>query len=726
MSPRRRLALAALLLTAAPAFAAPPATRLAPVTETIHGVAVVDDFRWLEGDNGDPKQLGKPTPEVDAWTDAQNAFTRATLDALPGRAALEARLKPLMEVGSVTTPVARGGRYFYRKREGDQNQALVYVRQGVSGAPRVLLDPAKLDPSGLTTIEWIDPSEDGSKLLYGTFRAGDENTTLHLLDVATATTQALAIPSKTHSAGWLPDGSGFFYDNLLDAKNPYTVRVKFHRLGTEVAQDALLLRQYTADENAKLATTYGPFGYVSRDGRWLVLGYWTGTRDNDLWCLDLQQDWRHGTVPKKPIVVGEAAQSFGPVADGTMYMQTTLGASNGRVVAVPLATPDRDHWREIVPERKDAVIESVSLARGLLVVTYLTNATSRLELFTFDGKSLGALRLPGIGAASITADESSTEAFVSFTSFNYPSSVLRVDLAHPDAEPAVWERPAVPVDPATVEVKQEWYASKDGTKVSMFVVHRKGLKLDGSNPTILTGYGGFTVSETPYFSATLFQWFEAGGVFALPNLRGGGEYGEAWHRGGMLDKKQNVFDDFVAAAEHLVSAGYTNPRRLAISGGSNGGLLTGAAVTQRPDLFAAAIVGVPLLDMLRYQDFLMAKYWVPEYGSAEDAAQFPYLYAYSPYHHVKAGVHYPAVLLTAGEHDARVHPMHARKMAAALQRVAAQERDAKPVLLWVDRDAGHGQGKPLNLRLRDAADQRIFLMWQLGMLPASPSALPAQ
>jgi prolyl oligopeptidase len=274
----------------------------------------------------------------------------------------------------------------------------------------------------------------------------------------------------------------------------------------------------------------------------------------------------------------------------------------------------------------------------------------------------------------------------------------------------------VPVDPKTIEVKQEWYTSKDGTKVSMFVVHKKGLKLDGQNPTILTGYGGFTVSETPAFSATLFQWYDAGGVYALPNLRGGGEYGEAWHRGGMLENKQNVFDDFLAAADHLVKAGYTNPKKLAISGGSNGGLLTGAAVVQRPDLCAAAIVAVPLLDMLRYQDFLMARYWVPEYGSAEDPEQFKFLYAYSPYHHVKDGTRYPAVLLTAGENDARVHPMHARKMTAALQSVAAGVDGAKPVLLWVDREAGHGQGKPLNLRIRDTADQRIFLMWQLGML----------
>jgi len=327
-----------------------------------------------------------------------------------------------------------------------------------------------------------------------------------------------------------------------------------------------------------------------------------------------------------------------------------------------------------------------------------------------------------LGSADLSAELDRTEAYLTFTSFNYPTTVFRVDLTRPDAEPELWERPAVPVDPASVEVQQVWYSSKDGTRISMFLVHKKGLLRQGENPTLLTGYGGFNISETPSFNATLFQWFEAGGVYALPNLRGGGEYGDTWHQAGMLSRKQNVFDDFFAAAEYLIAQKYTNPKRLAILGGSNGGLLTGAAVVQRPELFAAAIVAVPLLDMLRYQNFLMARYWVPEYGSAEDAEQFKYLHAYSPYHQVKPGTRYPAVLLTAGENDARVHALHARKMTAALQAANASDPGQPPVLLWVDREAGHGQGKPLKLRIRDAADQRIFLMWELGML--SPQANP--
>ncbi len=714
---------ALVFVAVAASAAAPPSSRTAPVKETVQGVEIVDPYRWLEGDLSDPKSMGKVTPEVGEWTDGQNAYTRSVLDGLPGRKALEEKLRPLMEVGTVTAPAARGGRYFYSKREGNQNQPVVYVRDGVHGTPRAVIDPAKLDASGLTTVSWFDPSENGKLLAYGTYRAGDENTTLHLLEVDSGKVLPLEIPNKVQAVGWLPDGSGYFYRNLLDPKNPYSGQVKLHRFGTEVASDALFLRQFTPEENAKLATSYGPYGVLSRDGKWLSLLYYTGASSNDLWVVDLTRYAKDGTIEKLPILLGEDAQSLGPVQGDVMYMQTTLGAPNGKVVAVPLRNPGRENWREIVPERQDAVISNVSLAKDGLVIDTLEKASSRLQLVSFDGKPMGELRLPGIGSAGVSTDETSSEAFVTFTSYNYPSSVFRVDLQKPGAEPELWEQPAVPVDPKSVEVKQEWYTSKDGTKVSMFVVHKKGLKLDGQNPTILYGYGGFTSSMTPNFSASLFQWYDAGGVYAVANLRGGGEYGETWHQGGMLDKKQNTFDDFIAAAGHLATAGYANPKKLAIYGGSNGGLLTGATLVQRPDLCAAAIVAVPLLDMLRYQSFLMARFWVPEYGSAENPDQFKFLYDYSPYHHVKPGTRYPAVLLTAGENDARVHPMHARKMTAALQAIAAGVEDAKPVLLWVDREAGHGQGKPLNLRIRDLADQRIFMMWQLGMLDgAAPGA----
>ncbi len=696
---------------------APPATRSAPVEEVVDGIKIVDDYRWLEGST-DPKTPGATTPEVAAWTEAQNAYTRSILDHLPGRQEIEAKLRPLMQVGAVSLPAVRGDRYFYSQREGDQNQASEFYRQGYRGTPHLLLDPAKLDPSGLTTIAWTNPSRDGKLLAYGTFRSGDERATLHILEVASGRTLPLSIGNKVSGFAWLPDSSGFFYRNLSDVEDPYSGQVRFHRMGSETAADPLVMRQFTAAENAKLAHTYGPQAELSKDGHWLLLGYSTGTTNNDAWAVDARKFVATGELVKIPISVGEDGRSDGFTVGDTLFLHSTVGAPNGRLFAVDLKHPERAHWKLLVPERKDVSIQSITAGRGVIAVHEVVAAHDRYELYGHDGKPLGELKLPGIGSAGLSADEDLTEAFLQFTSFNYPSTIFRVDLAHPAAPPELWERPAVPVDPSTVEVEQVWYPSKDGTRISMFIAHKKGIQRDGRNPTFLTGYGGFDISLKPTFNATLFQWFDAGGIFALPNLRGGGEYGEAWHEAGMLDKKQNVFDDFIAAAEYLIASGYTNREKLAIEGGSNGGLLTGAALTQRPDLFAAVISAVPLLDMVRYQNFLMARYWVPEYGSSENSAQMPFIYAYSPYHHVKAGTHYPAVLLTAAENDARVHPLHARKMTAALRAADASNQSEKPILLWVERDAGHGSGKPLSLRLRDAADQRIFLMWQLGMLGA--------
>jgi prolyl oligopeptidase len=698
----------------------PPATKTELVKETVHGVEITDPYRWLEGDNADPDHAGQVTPDVASWTDAQNAHTRQVLDHLPGRPGLEARLRPLMEVGSVAAPAARGNRYFYAKREGTQNQPVIYWRDGYRGEDRVLIDPAKLDSSGLTTVEWTSPSHDGKLVCYGTYRAGDENTTLHLMEVESGKVLPLEIPNKTQAPDWLPDGSGFVYQNLKNPKDPYSGQVLFHRRGSP-AGDAVLFRQFTKEEDEKLATTWGPFGSLSHDGRWLVLGYWVDTRSNDLWLVNFDQFRRTGKVDRKIVTTGETGEATGTVQDGVLFLRTNKEAPNGRVVAVSAAAPDRSHWRDVVPERKDAVIESVTFGKGVIAVTYLKNAYNVVEVFDISGgagrpaKPLGTIQQPGIGAASVSGESDRTEAYLTFTSFNYPTSIFKIDLSAPSVAPELWQQPPAPVDPSIAEVEQVWYPSKDGTKISMFLVHKRGFTKNGATPTLLSGYGGFNISETPAFSATLFQWFEAGGMYALPNLRGGGEYGDAWHEAGMLAKKQNVIDDFIAAAEWLIREGYTRPETLAISGGSNGGLLTGAAITQRPDLFRAAIIAVPLLDMLRYQNFLMARYWVPEYGSAEDAEQFKYLYAYSPYHHVRAGTRYPAVFLTAGEHDNRVHALHARKMAALLQASTSADPAERPVLLWVDREAGHGQGKPLNLRLRDVVDQRLFVMWQLGM-----------
>ena len=707
-----------------PAWASPPAlpaTRAEPLVEQLHGADVADPFRWLEGDNSNPEQMGRPSPEVTAWTDAQNAHTRSILDNLPGRKELEEKMRPLMMLPSVSAPIMRGQYYFYTRREGAQAQPVWYVRDGANAAPRVILDPAKLDPTGLTAVGEFAPSQDGTLIAYGTFKRGDENTTVYVMGTDNGKDMGVVIPGRVNVIEWLPDNSGFFYRSLADVNDPYSGLVRFHKLGTDPKNDPILFRQFTKEENEKLATTWGPGATVSKDGRWMILYYWTSTSSNDIWAIDLTKWFQDGTFEKREIMVGAPNTFFGDVVGDTLLMTTDYKAPNKRVVAINLAGQSlgEQAWTEVIPESKTAVLQGVGVAKGVLAANYEERATTLIKLYGLNGDRLGDLRLPGLGSAGLSVSDDRTEAYLSYTSFNYPNTIFRVDLAKPTGEPTVWERPNVPVDPESVEVKQVTYSSKDGTPVTMFLVHKKGLELNGNNPVILYGYGGFNINMNPFFSATMFPWFEAGGVFAMPNLRGGGEYGKEWHEAGMLGNKQNVFDDFIAAGEWLIANNYTNKDRIAISGGSNGGLLTGAMVVQRPDLFRAAIVDVPLLDMLRYQKFLMARYWVPEYGDPANPEHFGFLRAYSPYHNIKQGVRYPAVFVTAGENDARTHPMHARKFGAALQAAVANVPDARPVLFWADRDAGHGGGKPLELRIRDAVDRRIFIMWQLGMLPRS-------
>lgn len=692
-----------------------PETPVRPVVDRYHGREVVDPYRWLEGDLSDPAALGKLTPEVDLWTVAQNEYTRKVFDQLPGRGALEKRVRPLLEIDSISLPEMRGEKLFYFKRQGSQSQPVLYLREGLRAPERVLVDPKVVDPSGLTTVSLAVPSPDGRWVAYGAYRAGDENTVLRVRDVARGVDLEDTVPNKVTQCAWLPDGTGFFYRNLSQPGNPYSGQVRFHRLGQPLERDRLVFRQFTPEENRELATTWGPGFVLAEDGKWLGLSYWTGTDANDLWVAPTAPLLENGKLERIPILVGERALSSGLFAGDTFLMLTTFEAPRGRVVAVDLHHPERSRWKTLVPERPGITLQSIELARGVLVVEVLENVSSRLELYGLDGTLKGEVPLPAIGSAQARARADRSDVFISFSSFHIPPTIYWMDLSREPLRLEVWERPSAPINSEAIEVKQEWYASKDGTRVPMFVVHRKGLLRDGKRPTLLTGYGGFSISLTPSFNATLFPWFEADGVFAVANLRGGSEFGEEWHRAGMLEKKQNVFDDFLAAAEHLIRSGYTNPDQLAIRGGSNGGLLVGAAIVQRPELFRAAIIGVPLLDMLRYEKFLMARYWVPEYGSAENPDQFPFLLAYSPYHGVKEGTRYPAVFLTAGENDTRVHPLHARKMAARLQAVARQVEGARPVFLWVDREVGHGQGKPLELLLRETVDQLLFLFWQLGV-----------
>lgn len=700
-----------LLLAPMTKAAPPPDSPREIVTDDYFGKKIPDPYRWLEGgiliEN---QELAAQIDErVSKWTDKQNAYTRSVLDNLPGRSSLEERIAKLIKVDSIGTPAMYGTKYFFTKRTGDQNQSVLFVKDKFDAEPRALLDPNTLDEDGLRSLAWRAPSPDGSLMAFGLDYAGKELPTLYVMNVNTGAWLADEIPSDAGSVSWLPDSSGFLYSVRADINDAYSSRIKFHKLGNHYSQDHVLIKQH--------GTTWGPYAYFSRDARWIIVGDWTGTDKNDLWVVDADQWRRTGEFIKTPIAVGLDATFEGAIYGDTLYMRTSLNAQNGIVYAVDLNHPQQDNWKTVIPQRNDATLTGVSIARGMLITQYLYKAHTQLMRFDLQGNSLGEVDLPGIGSARLSTDDDRTEAFLAYSSFNEPPSIYHIDLADNSRE--LWARPEIPVDPSSVVVQQVENSSKDGTPITMFIVHKKGIKLDGSNPTILNGYGGFNISMTPYFSPTMFTWYEDGGVYALPNLRGGGEYGEAWHKAGMLENKQNVFDDFIAAAQYLIENGYTNPKKLAITGGSNGGLLTGAVAVQRPDLFSAVVVAVPLLDMLRYQKFLMARYWVPEYGSSENEDQFNFLIKYSPYQNIKEGVEYPAIFLTAGENDARVHASHARKMAAALQYATASDRDKKPILLWVDRVAGHGSGKPIKNIIRDIVDQRIFLRWQLGMIEQS-------
>ena len=715
---RRTLATAAVLSLAA----APPPTEMQPVKDVYHGIEVVDPYRWLEGSAApETPETPKPDPALDAkvgaWTDAQNAYARAILDNLPGRKELEARVEALTGKSTFRTlPAVRGTRLFFLQGGAEQAQPILMTAEG-DAPPRSLVDPTVRDPSGLTTIGWFEPSPDGRLVAVGLFRSGDENATLHLVETESGKWRPDEIRNKVREVDWLPDGSGFVYNNLEDLKDPYSRRIRFHKVGTDAKEDRVLLEQ---PKEGPAASTWGPFGHLSRDGRWLILGQWTGSNSNDLWVLDFRQWLATGKAEHRPILVGRSAQAgladvyrqIDPIVGSTYYMSTTLNALNRKVVKVDLTDPAPERWRELIPESKDALV-GVGQVGDLLTATYLHDATTRIELFDLDGKPRGPLALPGLGSAELAGTPESPVGWLAYASFDEPAGVYRVDLR--TGERKLWWREEVPFDPSGLQVKQVEYPSKDGTRVAMFVIHKKGLKLDGCNPTILDGYGGFAISITPFFDSSRIPWFEEGGVYAYPNLRGGGEHGEAWHEAGMFERKQNVFDDFIAAAEWLIANGYTRPERLGITGASNGGLLTGAALTQRPDLFSAVFAGVPLLDMLRFHHFLRARNWVSEYGSSADPKQFPYLLRYSPYHNVKKGTKYPAVYLTAGEKDDRVHALHARKMTALLQASTASDPAQEPILLQVEREAGHGMGAPVDMQLRKLVDELSFFRWQLGM-----------
>jgi prolyl oligopeptidase len=677
----------------------PPQTRSEALVETLHGVKVGDPFRWLEEG---------ASSEVRAWTEAQNAHTRRALDALPGRASIERRLAQLLSIGSVGTPAPRRGRYFFTRREGQQNQPVLYVREGAQGKDRMLLDPNTLSAEGTVALDWWYESPDGKRLAYGLSEGGNEQSTLYVLDVDTGRNLKDRIPfTRAASLAWLPSGDGFYYTRfpapgtVPQGEENYHRRVFLHHLGDDPAKDAEIFRREGKPSD-------WPGVGLSRDGRWLTITVTRGPGKNDLYLRDL----RDGMGELVAVAEGKDASYTARVVDNQLYILTTEEAANGRIYTAAAANPKRSAWRELIPEAQDLAVNSFTVLGEQILVRGLTRAASRIRVYTRAGKHLDDVKLPVLGTAGgVSGEEDGAEAFFSFASYALAPTVYRYDAE--TRALSEWARVDAPaIDAKAIEVKQVFYPSKDGTNISMFVVHRKNLKYDGANPTLLYGYGGFGVSETPAFNRGLNLWLERGGVYAVANVRGGGEYGEGWHRRGMLGAKQNVFDDFIAGAEYLIRQKITSSNRLAIQGGSNGGLLVAAVMTQRPELFRAVVCAVPLTDMLRYQRFLIARLWIPEYGTADDPRQFKYLHAYSPYHRVAAGTKYPATLITTAESDTRVDPLHARKFAAALQ---AANGGAHPVLLRVETKAGHGAGKPLVKQVAEATDVWSFLFWQLGV-----------
>jgi len=700
-------ALCLLLSSAVAAAGKPPAlaSRKDDVVDRLHGVDVPDPYRWLEDAD---------SPEVKAWTEAQNSATRRVLDRFPGRAAIEKRLWQLYEIGSVgvavSRPLASGARrYFYTRRDGKQNQPLLYARDGADAADRALVDVNAERADGARSLDWWFPTDDGARVAYGVSDDGSEESVLRVRDVATGKDLGDEISrTRACSLAWTPDGRGFYYTryptpgSVPAAEVKYHRAVYFHRLGDDPTKD----RKIFGDGRDM---TDWPGVDLSPDGRWLAITVSQGWSKSEVYLVDTRTGG-----PAVAVAAGEPAKfSVVQMLDDRLYLFTTSGAPRGRVYLVDPARPARAGWRELI-KQSDEVLTDVAYFRGGLAVASLQDAALRLRLYAADGAARGDIALPGLGALTgLSGARDVPEIFYGFTSLLVPTEIFRVDVS---ADPPVsrsWHRLRAPVDAGAFEVERVMVTSRDGTRLPLFLAHRKGVRRDSKQPALLTGYGGFDHSMLPSWTPSVVPFLEAGGTYALAVLRGGGEYGEDWHRAGMLERKQNVFDDFIAHAEWLIDHKVTSAARLAISGRSNGGLLVGAALTQRPELFRAVVCGVPLLDMLRYHHFRIAALWIPEYGSPDDPAAFRWLSAYSPYHHVRDGVAYPAVLLHTAASDTRVDAMHARKMTARLQAATPRGRTARPVLLREESHAGHGAGKPLAKVIDQVVDEWSFVFSQL-------------
>ncbi len=697
----------------------PPKAKVAPVEDTVQGHKIVDRYRYLENPDD---------PDTKLYVERELSYTRTILDPLPGRDKINARLSQLIEIGAVGAPQMGGKYYFHTRREGNQNQPILYVREGVNGGfneyvregvnggfnekDRVLVDVNKMSTDGTVALDWWYAAEDGKYIAYGTSASGSEESTLHIIESATGKLLPDTIErTRFASLAWMKDSSAFYYTRhprkgeVPAGEEVYHVKVFYHKIGSDPAKDPLIFGEGRNPQDI-------PNVNLSEDDRWLLINVGEGWTKSEMYLKDLQS-----SNPPLEITTGKDFLYGTEFFEGKLYITTNEDAPHYRVFVADAANAKRENWKELIPQ-SDAVLQNASVTGGKLLAQYEHNATSELKLFGLDGKKLADIPLPAIGSVfSASGRYDRNEIFFGFQSFTVPPSIYRVDLT--DVKSALWAKVDAPsIDPSAYDVQQVWYNSKDGTKVPIFVVGKKGIEKNGKNPTLLTGYGGFNISLTPAFNRSMYLWMEHGGIYAVANLRGGSEFGEDWHRAGMLEKKQNVFDDFIAAGEYLIAQKYTDRDHLAIYGGSNGGLLMGAMITQRPDLFRAVVCAVPLLDMLRYQNFQIAKLWISEYGSAEDAKQFDWLYAYSPYHHVKPGVEYPAILFMTGDTDTRVDPMHAKKMAALMQAEAKNGASKeRPILLRIETKAGHGQGKPVTKQIEESTDMYSFLFWQLGVKP---------
>jgi len=705
--PVRTTVILVLLLASVAAVAAEgpiqyPPTRRVDHVDVYHGVAVPDPYRWLEADI-------RTSKDVAEWVAAQNKVTAAYLASIPQREAIRRRLTDLWNYAQYSTPSKEGGKYYYFRNDGLQNQAVLYVTDTVDGEARVVLDPNQWSKDGTVAVTGMGFSDDGKLLAYGRAEAGSDWSTWRVLETGTGRILPDEVKWTKHTgASWTEDGQGFFYSRYeepaagmeFQAANRNN-KLYYHRLGTPQSADVLV---YWRPEHPEWRYS----GRVSDDGRYLVITMAAGTDPRyRIAVRDLAEPY---AMPVEIVDNFEHEYTFignqGPV----LLLKTDLEAPRRRVVAFDLRKPKPEAWREVIPQA-EATLLGARFVGGKLIARYLKDVTPEVKLFSAAGRFERDVQLPGIGAVDgFGGKPADTETFYTFSSIATPPSIYRYDLA--TGASRLVRRAEVKFNPDDYEVRQVFYRSKDGTRVPMFIAHKKGIRLDGSNPALLYGYGGFNISLLPTFSVSRVAWMEMGGVYAQPNLRGGGEYGEAWHRAGTRLAKQNVFDDFIAAAEWLVEHRYTRPDKLAIQGGSNGGLLVGAVMTQRPELFGACLPAVGVMDMLRFHKFTGGRLWVDDYGSADDPQEFKALLAYSPYQNLKPGTRYPATLITTADTDDRVVPGHSFKFAAALQH--AQAGDA-PVLIRISSRAGHGSGKPTSMRIDESVDQLAMLVKILGV-----------